>query len=116
MSQNNGRPIHFTHLTSEHTLMSEMLTTPQTPAQKLADISTVELAQALADRLAIRDRDWHRLKGNRNARASEQAAVALVYLLKDQSEEALPRFQQAVGWLDRSISAPPCPTHGAKKS
>ncbi|MGI0492227.1 DUF6439 family protein [Alkalinema pantanalense CENA528] len=81
----------------------------------LSALSSLELAQALADRLAIRERDWHRLKGNRSARAQEQAAVALVYLLKQQSEEALPRLQQAVGWLDKSISAPPCPSHGDRK-
>ncbi|MBD2081512.1 DUF6439 family protein [Leptolyngbya sp. FACHB-17] len=78
----------------------------------LSEISTIELAQALVERLSITDRDWHRLKSNRKARAIEQSAVALVYLLKDNPEEALPRLQQAVGWLDRSISAPPCPTHG----
>lgn len=96
--------------------MSEMLTSPQTLAQKLSDVSTLELAQALVDRVGISDRDWHRLKSNRKARASEQIAVALVYLLKDQPEEALPRLQQALGWLDRSISAPPCPSHGDKKT
>ncbi len=78
----------------------------------LAQISTLELAQALAARLAITPGDWHRLKANRKARASEQAATALVYLLRDQPEEALARFQQTTGWLDRSISAPPCPDHG----
>jgi hypothetical protein len=87
--------------------MSETLS-----SQQLSEVSTIELAQALAERLSISDRDWHRLKSNRNARAIEQSAVALVYLLKDNPEEALPRLQQAVGWLDRSISAPPCPTHG----
>lgn len=74
--------------------------------------SATELAQALLEKLTITDGDWHRLKSNRKARAGEQAAAALVFLLKDQPEEALPRLQQAVGWLDRSISAPPCPTHG----
>jgi Family of unknown function (DUF6439) len=78
----------------------------------LAEVSTLELAQALAARLTITPDNWHRLKANRSARASEQAAAALVYLLKNQPEEALPRFQQASGWLDRSISAPPCPDHG----
>ena len=82
----------------------------------LSDLSTIELAQALVERLSIGDRDWHRLKSNRKARAIEQSAVALVYLLKDNPEEALPRLQQAVGWLDRSISAPPCPTHGGQIS
>lgn len=82
------------------------------PQSSLSEASAIELAQALVERLSITDRDWHRLKSNRKARAIEQSAVALVYLLKDNPEEALPRLQQAVGWLDRSISAPPCPTHG----
>ncbi len=88
----------------------------QTPLQSslIADATTLELAQALVDRLRIGDRDWHRLKSNRKARALEQAAVSIVFLLKDQPAEALPRLQQSVGWLDRSISAPPCPTHGKK--
>jgi hypothetical protein len=78
-----------------------------------SSVSTPELAQVLAERLAIAPSDWHRLKSNRRARAGEQAAIALVYLLKDQPEEALARLQQASGWLDRSISAPPCPSHGS---
>lgn len=78
----------------------------------LNEFSTLELAQALMERLTISANDWHRLKSNRKARASEQAAAALVFLLKEQPKEALPRLQQATGWLDRSISAPPCPTHG----
>lgn len=80
----------------------------------LSEISTLELAQVLMERLGISPNDWHRLKSNRKVRCSEQTAAALVYLLKDQPEEALQRLQQAVGWLDRSISAPPCPTHGDK--
>ncbi len=91
-------------------MINTSLSTPKTSA--LSDLSELELAQALAERLAIGPNDWHRLKGNRKARAAEQAAIALVYLLKDQPEEALARFQQASGWLDRSISAPPCPSHG----
>ncbi|AFY85842.1 MAG: hypothetical protein CLLPBCKN_002437 [Chroococcidiopsis cubana SAG 39.79] len=77
----------------------------------LSEFSTQELAQALLERLSISPDEWHKLKSNRKARANEQAAAAIVFLLKDQPEEALPRLQQAVGWLDRSISAPPCPTH-----
>lgn len=83
--------------------------------ETLNQFSTVELAQALAERLSIQPQDWHRLKANRNAQASQQVAAGLVFLLKAQPEEALMRFRQAVGWLDRSISAPPCPTHGHKK-
>lgn len=82
---------------------------------QLSEISTLELSQALIERLSISPDDWHRLKSNRNARASEQVAAALVFLLKDQPQEALSRLEQAVGWLDKSISAPPCPTHGHKK-
>lgn len=83
-------------------------------SDSLNQLSPLELAQALMEQLAISPNDWHRLKSNRKARASEQAAAALVFLLKDQPEEALARLQQASGWLDRSISAPPCPTHGHK--
>ncbi|MBE9126381.1 MULTISPECIES: DUF6439 family protein [unclassified Coleofasciculus] len=83
-----------------------------TKTDALKELSTLELAQALAERLSIAPEDWHRLKSNRPARASEQAAAGLVFLLKEQPEEALARFRQASGWLDRSISAPPCPTHG----
>lgn len=86
-----------------------------TKTDLLREVSTIELAQALAERLAITPNDWHRLKSNRRARASEQAAAALVFLLKEQPGEALARFSQASGWLDRSISAPPCPTHGDRR-
>lgn len=79
---------------------------------QLSEFSTLELAQALMERLSISPNDWHRLKSNRKVRASEQTAAALVFLLKDEPQEALQRLQQATGWLDRSISAPPCPTHG----
>ncbi len=92
----------------------ELRSTPHHPA--IADLSTLELAQILAERLAIGPQDWHQLKANRQARSLEQAATALVYLLKQQPQEALPRLQQAVGWLDRSLSAPPCPTHGHQKT
>lgn len=83
-------------------------------SSKLADFSALELAQALSEKLTITDRDWHRLKSDRKARAREQVAVALVFLLKNQPEEALLRLSQAVGWLDRSISAPPCESHKQK--
>lgn len=80
----------------------------------LDEISTLELAQALMKRLSITPEDWHRLKSNRNARASEQIAAAVVFLVKNDPQEAQARIEQALGWLDKSISAPPCPTHGHK--
>ena len=82
---------------------------------QLNEISTLELAQALMERLSISPNDWHRLKSNRNSRASEQAAAAMVFLVKNEPQEAQARLQQAVGWLDKSISAPPCPTHGHQR-
>lgn len=81
----------------------------------LKTFSPEALAQALAEQLAIAPNDWHRLSANRAVRAREQAAAALVYMLKDKPEEALPRLQQAIGWLDRTLKAPPCPTHGERK-
>ncbi|MBT9317098.1 DUF6439 family protein [Leptothoe spongobia] len=81
----------------------------------LQEAPSLELAQALANQLAISPIDWHRLNSNRQIRAKEQVAAALVYLLNDNPEEALPRLEQAVGWLNRSIKAPPCPTHGERK-
>ena len=86
--------------------------------QQPIDLQTAEplaLAQALANQLAIGPMDWHRLNSDRRIRAKEQVAAALVYLLNDNPEEALPRLEQAVGWLNRSIKAPPCPTHGERK-
>ncbi|AFY60175.1 DUF6439 family protein [Synechococcus sp. PCC 6312] len=85
------------------------------PAKPDPSSHPLELAQALLQTLMISSQDWHRLKNNPQARAQEQAAAALVYLLQSNPEEALSRLQQAVGWLDRSIKAPPCPDHGLKK-
>ena len=93
--------------------MSQSSQLPKT--SQLQDFSTLELAQALLERLSISPNDWHRLKSNRKVRACEQTAAALVFLLAEQSEEAQARLEQASGWLNRSISAPPCPTHGEKK-
>jgi hypothetical protein len=79
--------------------------------QSVAQLSDVELAQVLAERLAINPMDWHRLNRDRNVRAREQLAAALVFLLKDQPQEALVRVEQTLGWLNHSLQAPPCPTH-----
>jgi hypothetical protein len=87
-------------------------TTPIAKSDLLDQFSTIELAQTLAERLAIAPNDWHRLKSNRKAQAGQQLAAALVFLIKDRPLEALPHLNQATGWLDRSVSAPPCPTHG----
>jgi Family of unknown function (DUF6439) len=92
----------------ENTLENTSKSTPEGAA--------LSLAKQLAYDLTITSGDWHRLKSNRRARALEQVSVALVYLLNHQTDEALDRLHQATGWLDRTISAPPCPTHGHQKT
>jgi len=77
----------------------------------LAEYEPRDLARALLEKLSLTEQDWHRLKSNRRARAQEQVAAALVFLLSNNSEEAQLRLNQAIGWLDRSITAPPCPDH-----
>lgn len=87
-------------------------------SNELLNLQTADplaLAHALAQQLAISPMDWHRLNANRQVRAKEQVAAALVYLLNDNPDEALPRLEQAIGWLNRSLKAPPCPTHGERK-
>lgn len=81
------------------------------PSQ-INDATNLELAQVLMTRLTISSCDWHRLKSNRNSRASELVAAAMVFLLNNEPQEAQARLEQAVGWLNKSVSAPPCPTHG----
>ncbi|WP_019506343.1 DUF6439 family protein [Pleurocapsa sp. PCC 7319] len=80
------------------------------------DLTDLELAQALVERNLIAHQDWHRLKGNRKAQAKQQLASALVFLLKDQPQEALERLNQAVGWLDGSLASPPCPDAQRRKA
>jgi hypothetical protein len=76
------------------------------------DMSNLELAQLLAEKMTISSYDWHRLKNNRKAQALQQLTASLVYLLNDEPEEALERINQAQGWLDRTIKPLPCPSHG----
>ncbi|MDJ0593766.1 MAG: DUF6439 family protein [Pleurocapsa sp. MO_226.B13] len=73
------------------------------------ELTDLELAQALVERSAIAHQDWHRLKGNRKAQAKQQLTSALVFLLQDRPQEALEHLNQAAGWLDGSLSSPPCP-------
>jgi Family of unknown function (DUF6439) len=97
------------------TVSPPSLNTKPAPQGLTESDPVLALAQQLVQQLSLKPEDWHRLKSNRRSRALEQTAVALVYLLKDEPEEALARLQQATGWLNRTISAPPCPTHGHSK-
>ncbi|GAB4531370.1 MAG: hypothetical protein Tsb0014_14830 [Pleurocapsa sp.] len=89
--------------------------TPQTKTDLPQDCSELELAQALAQRWAIAHQDWHRLKGNRQAQAKQQLASALIFLLKEQPEQALTHLHQAASWLEGSLTSPPCPDRDRKK-
>lgn len=82
----------------------------------LENLSNLELAKLLAQRVSISSYDWHKLKNNRQAQAAQQLASGLVYLLNGETEEALQRINQAQGWLDQSINPLPCPSHGQKKN
>ena len=90
--------------------------TPISTNKVPAELTDLELAQALAERSVIAHQDWHRLKGNRQAQAKQQLTSALVFLLKDQPQEALQRLQQASGWLDGSLKSPPCPDAQKRKA
>lgn len=83
--------------------------TPISTNKVPADLTDLELAQALAERSVIAHQDWHRLKGNRQAQAKQQLTSALVFLLSDRPQEALQHLNQAQGWLDGSLTSPPCP-------
>ena len=91
---------------TQQPIFTESFKTPEMAA--LDDTDTRLLARTLATRLTISSQQWHQLKGNRPARAKEQVAIALTYLLNDQTEDALAHLQQAIGWLDKSLSAPSC--------
>ena len=90
--------------------------TPISTNKVPADLTDLELAQALAERSVIAHQDWHRLKGNRQAQAKQQLTSALVFLLKDRPEEALQHLHQATGWLDGSLKSPPCPDAQRRKN
>ena len=89
--------------------------TPISTNKVPAELTDLELAQALVERSVIAHQDWHRLKGDRSAQAKQQLTSALVFLLKDRPEEALQHLQQASGWLDGSLKSPPCPDAQKRK-
>ncbi len=82
----------------------------------LADYTPRDLARALLEQLSVDERDWHRLKGDRRIRAREQVAAALVFMLADNNDEARQRLEHALDWIDRRVSAPPCPDHSARST
>ncbi len=89
------------------------MTNSQSPAKSEIDqLTNLELAQILAQKVTISNYDWHKLKNDRQAQAVQQITASLVYLLNGDKEQALEHLNQAKGWLDRTIKPLPCPTHG----
>ncbi|MEL6440396.1 MAG: DUF6439 family protein [Cyanobacteria bacterium J06621_8] len=82
----------------------------------VGELTDLELVQALAERSLINHQSWHHLKGNRQAQAQQHVTSALMFLLKEQPQEALEYLQQAVNWLDGSLKAPACADHPRQKS
>ena len=76
---------------------------------------------ALQQRLAIGDRQWHALKGQRARRAAEQVSAALVQLLSadrpgasqagEGRQRAIALLENSLGWLRGELSDPGCPSH-----
>ncbi len=83
---------------------------------------SLPLAEALQRSLAIGDRDWHALKGQRPRRAAEQLAGALVQLLaadaparatsNEARQRAIALTANALAWLQGELKDPGCPEHG----
>ena len=88
------------------------LISPISKNPSIQELSTLELAQILAERLAIAPNQWHKLKNNPQTQAAQQVSAGLVFLLKQEKPQAIAHLTQAVGWLDKSIKPLPCPTHG----
>ncbi len=78
-------------------------------------------AVALQRQLALGDRDWHALKGQRSRRAAEQLAAALVLLLAGDNPAtsqsgparlaAIELVENGLGWLKGELADPGCPSH-----
>jgi hypothetical protein len=83
---------------------------------------TLEQAITLQRMLAIDDRQWHALKGQRSRRAAEQLAGALVQLVAQDASDptsavearirAIALTSNALAWLKGELRDPGCPDHG----
>ena len=79
----------------------------------------VQLAETLQRHLAIKGRDWHRLKSDRHRRAAEQLSAALLLLLRNGSQadgDVLALVESAQRWIKREQRDPGCPDHGSRSS
>lgn len=87
--------------------------------------TSLPLAEQLQQTLAIPERDWHALKGQKPRRAAVQMAAALVQLLARESadgrngsslrsearQDCIALLENALGWLREELRDPGCPSH-----
>ena len=79
----------------------------------------VLLAENLQRHLAIKERDWHRLKSDRHRRAAEQLSSALLLLLRNGAQadgDVVALLESAQRWIKREQRDPGCPDHGKRSS
>ena len=79
----------------------------------------LQLAENLQRQLAINERDWHRLKGDRHRRAAEQLSAALLLLLRSGAQadgDVVALLESAQRWIKREQRDPGCPDHGRPKA
>ena len=78
----------------------------------------LHLAETLQRQLAIKERDWHRLKSDRHRRAAEQLSAALLLLMRSGSQadgDVVALLESAQRWIKREQRDPGCPDHGRPK-
>lgn len=93
----------------------------RTPVSRAWPQGALVQAEALHRQLAIPERDWHSLKGQRPRRGAEQLSAALVQLLSADDpartassaarQQAIALVEHALLWLRAEISDPGCPSH-----
>ena len=96
---------------------------PQPPQPTSWPEGSAAAARSLHQLLTISDRQWHAFKGQRQRRAAEQLAAALVLLLDpanppqapgatEQRLASIALVENGLAWLKGELRDPGCPEHG----
>ena len=93
--------------------------TPTPPSASAWPEGSLDLAEALLQRLAIGDREWHAVKNQPSRRAAEQLAAGLVQLLSGEDPRrreagearlrAVALVENGLDWLRGNLRDPGCP-------
>ena len=71
-----------------------------------------ELVVALNKRLKIDHNDWHKLKNDKNRRASELISSALCQLIIGGNEkESIEYLEESIKWIKGEVKNKPCPSN-----